>query len=310
MRDGRRGRGCGCARRRTWCARGWRSAWRGDHGRDEWTTTTGGGDMLGDLRQDLGYALRTLRRSPGYAAVVVLTLGLGIGVNTAMFSLVDGVLLAPLPYAQGDRIVHVRQEQPAIDDPDMAFSVHEIEDYRAGNHTLTRRGRVPRHDVHPPGPGRPGAGRHRGGVRPLLRRPGDEADPGAHLHRGGRPPGRRPGDDPLVRVLDEPLRRGPGRHRPGLRDEREGAHGHRRAPAHPAVPGPERRVHADVPVPDALEPGLHRQPAGAHDDGLRRPAPGHGPGRRADTTCPRWRTGSPPTTPTSTSRTRRATTRR
>jgi len=111
--------------------------WAGDRGQDEWTTTTGGGDMLGDLKQDLGYALRTLRRSPGYAAVVVLTLGLGIGVNTAMFSLVDGVLLAPLPYAQGNRIVHVRQEQPAIDDPDMAFSVHEIEDYRAGNHTLT-----------------------------------------------------------------------------------------------------------------------------------------------------------------------------
>ncbi|HKJ01299.1 MAG TPA: ABC transporter permease, partial [Longimicrobiales bacterium] len=56
---------------------------------------------------------------------------------TAMFSLVDGVLLAPLPYAQGDRIVHLRQEQPAIGDDDMTFSVHEIEDYRAGNHTLS-----------------------------------------------------------------------------------------------------------------------------------------------------------------------------
>jgi predicted permease len=54
-----------------------------------------------------------------------------------MFSLVDGVLLAPLPYAQGDRIVHLHQEQPAIGDDDMDFSVHEIEDYRQGNHTLT-----------------------------------------------------------------------------------------------------------------------------------------------------------------------------
>jgi predicted permease len=107
------------------------------HRRDEWTTTTGGGEMLGDLRQDLAYALRTLWRRPGYALVVVLTLGLGIGVNTAMFSLVDGVLLKPLPYAEGSRIVHVRQEQPALDDPDMKFSVHEIEDYRALNHSLT-----------------------------------------------------------------------------------------------------------------------------------------------------------------------------
>ncbi len=93
--------------------------------------------MLGDLRQDLAYAVRALRRSPGYAAIVVVTLGLGIGVNTAMFSLVDGVLLAPLPYAQGDRIVHVRQTEPAIGEPDMAFSVHEIDDFRAGNHTLS-----------------------------------------------------------------------------------------------------------------------------------------------------------------------------
>jgi len=108
-------------------------------GRDakaEWTTTTGGGDMLGDLRQDLAYAVRTLRRSPGYATIVVLTLGLGIGANTAMFSLVNGVLLAPLPYAQGDRIVHLRQERPRIGDDDMTFSVHEIEDYRQLNHTL------------------------------------------------------------------------------------------------------------------------------------------------------------------------------
>lgn len=100
-------------------------------------TTTGGGEMLADLMQDLAYAAKTLRRSPGYALIVVLTLGLGIGVNTAMFSLVDGVLLAPLPYAQGDRIVHVRQTQPAIDDPDLDFSVHEIEDYRTRNHTLS-----------------------------------------------------------------------------------------------------------------------------------------------------------------------------
>ncbi|MGD8322119.1 MAG: ABC transporter permease, partial [Gemmatimonadota bacterium] len=118
-------------------ASGFRERVRERRERDGWTTTRRGGDMLGDLRQDLGYAFRTLRRSPGYAVVVVVTLGLGIGVNTAMFSLVDGVLLAPLPYAQGDRIVHLRQEQPAIDDPDMAFSVHEIEDYRQMNHTLS-----------------------------------------------------------------------------------------------------------------------------------------------------------------------------
>lgn len=109
---------------------------RGSGSSETTVTTTGGGEMLGDLVKDLGYGFRMLRRSPGYAAIVVVTLALGIGANTAMFSLVDGVLLAPLPYAQGDRIVHLRQTQPAIDDPDMRFSVKEIEDYRAGSHAL------------------------------------------------------------------------------------------------------------------------------------------------------------------------------
>ncbi len=106
-------------------------------GRSEGMTKTGGGEMLGDLMQDLVHAFRTIRRRPGYALAVVSTLGVGIGVNTAMFSLVNGVLLKPLPYAKGSRIVHLRQEQPALDDPDMKFSVHEIQDYRALNHTLT-----------------------------------------------------------------------------------------------------------------------------------------------------------------------------
>src|SRR5439155_2965116 len=58
-----------------------------------------------ELRGDLRYAVRTLRKAPGYAAVAVLTLALGLGAHTAIFSVVDGVLLKPLPFPGSDRLV-------------------------------------------------------------------------------------------------------------------------------------------------------------------------------------------------------------
>ena len=64
-------------------------------------------ERVGGILQDLRYALRQLRKAPGFAGVVVLTLALGIGATTAIFSVVSGVILRPLPYAQADRIVHV-----------------------------------------------------------------------------------------------------------------------------------------------------------------------------------------------------------
>jgi predicted permease len=61
-----------------------------------------------DLGADLRHGLRLARRSPGFAAVVILTLGIGIGANAAVFSVVDGVLLRPLPFAEPERLVLVR----------------------------------------------------------------------------------------------------------------------------------------------------------------------------------------------------------
>ena len=82
------------------------------------------------LAQDLKYAARTLLKSPGFAGLAVLTLGLGIGANTAIFSVINGVLLKPLPYANGDRLVLIRQSAPLTNLPDVGVSISELYDYR------------------------------------------------------------------------------------------------------------------------------------------------------------------------------------
>src|SRR5712691_6305611 len=70
------------------------------------------GRWLEDLAKDLRYALRTLRRNPGFSAVAVLSLALGIGANTAIFSLVNAVMLRTLPVRAPDRLVHITRITP------------------------------------------------------------------------------------------------------------------------------------------------------------------------------------------------------
>ncbi|MFH1572605.1 MAG: ABC transporter permease [Acidobacteriota bacterium] len=83
-----------------------------------------------DLVRDLRYALRMLRKSRGFAVVVVLTLALGVGANTAMFTVVHSVLLKPLAYPEESRLVQFFQK--AGDDPDLTeyFSADNFRDYR------------------------------------------------------------------------------------------------------------------------------------------------------------------------------------
>ncbi|HEY9230335.1 MAG TPA: ABC transporter permease, partial [Gemmatimonadaceae bacterium] len=79
---------------------------------------------------DLRYALRSLSRARGFSLAVILTLGLGIGANTAIFSVVRGVLLKPLPNRDGGRLVYLRQSINGPGGENIAFSVPEILDFR------------------------------------------------------------------------------------------------------------------------------------------------------------------------------------
>jgi putative ABC transport system permease protein len=81
--------------------------------------------------QDIRYALRMIRRTPGFAAAVVLTLTLGIGANAAIFSVINGVVLQPLPYPAADRLVDVWTQFPEQNIDKFVVSRAEFHDYRA-----------------------------------------------------------------------------------------------------------------------------------------------------------------------------------
>jgi len=82
------------------------------------------------------YAIRSLLKAPGYSLFVILTLALGVGANTAVFSVVRGVLLRPLPHAEGNRLVYLRQSAELAGLDDVKFSVPEIVDVREGSAAL------------------------------------------------------------------------------------------------------------------------------------------------------------------------------
>ena len=131
--------------------------------------------------------MRSLRRTKGLTATVVVTLALGIGANAAIFSVVRGVLLRPLPNRDEDRLIYIRQSAPGLGADNATFSVPEIRDFRARVTTLCAFGEFSTIDFTMIGFGEPRvvkAGVVNGsffdvmGLRPVLGRLLNEADDG------------------------------------------------------------------------------------------------------------------------------------
>src|SRR5437762_14023336 len=86
---------------------------------------------------DLKFALRRVRKSPGFTFVVIITLALGIGANAAIFTLVRGVLIKPLVNRDEDRLIYIRQSAPGARTENSTWSMPEIRDLKAGVKTLS-----------------------------------------------------------------------------------------------------------------------------------------------------------------------------
>src|SRR5689334_16732490 len=90
------------------------------------------GERIGELRGDVRFALRTLAKNPAFSAVAILTLALGIGANSAIFSVVNGVLLKPLAFANPEQLIRVWQVENSngASTPGLASAVN-LDDWRA-----------------------------------------------------------------------------------------------------------------------------------------------------------------------------------
>ena len=156
--------------------------------------------LMDNFRKDIRYAIRSLRRQPAFTLIVILTLALGIGANTAVFSVLNAVVLRPLGYPHPEQLELITSQFPSMGFEQFWVSLPEFVEYRDNNHVFTTVGAYRSDEVNlgidPPArvvEGLVTPRGHGGAGREAARRP---------LVRGGRhDPQRRAGRDSLVGAL-------------------------------------------------------------------------------------------------------------
>ncbi|MGH9732351.1 MAG: hypothetical protein ACRD4A_11675 [Candidatus Acidiferrales bacterium] len=108
---------------------------------------------MNTLFQDIRYAIRVLMKAPGFTTIAVLTLALGIGANTALFSVVNGVLLNPLPYPRPNEVVSVASEAPGFGQASISYP--NFLDWARDNRTFSSLAAYRQTSFNPAGQGEP-----------------------------------------------------------------------------------------------------------------------------------------------------------
>ena len=222
------------------------------------------------LVQDIRYALRSFLRAPGFTLVALITLALGIGGTTAIFSIVDGVVLRPLPYSDSGRIVRLVRTNAQGDDA--SFSAPDYLDFKKGATYLSAVAGYRSDIIDLTGRARTGARHRHGDDGGVLRHLRCAAALGPHVSRGHRQAGRRHRGDRRI-DLAPAVRQRSERGRIGGPAQQQADRNHRRRSralaASGTTPTSGRWRRADVPTsplgPDgrpAHRVVLHRRGAG------------------------------------------------